>query len=762
MRLVWVVIPLVLIGIIGVQESSAEEKISVNIDGGKLLSFEQTNSFASMIFEIDPILANVGAITIEIPKNIWHLADSECDSVPPLVLVDGNESTFSEYFKKNKQIITVDIVGGSKEIELATYGPAAPHTTSLMYGQFCFMQEQGIFLSPKKQSDLGFRFWDVQCKDALIKIIKKISNSPACVKPATKQKLIERGWILKENNVESILLHSSKVNDNSIDGSSAPGVIIPYDQEITLSKIPKLGETAILSITLTLKPEFSQLSGNSPTEKIMLENGFSFVNIDESFLTLVPSTNWMSYSESLPVTLNTPTVFQSEITPTQIGNWTVYVDGGNYKQRHSFYFIVTEDETFLGEKPRAPSGIGRTVPGEGDYVISKIDPDTGEEVIIDEIRNIPEPIDATNVIDANNQFAIDFYSQVSQESNENIFFSPWSISTAFAIAFEGAKGSTADEIRQVFGFPSDYEQRTSQFKSAMNSLNPDDSKYQLSVANALWLAEKFEPFAEYVETATNFYDSEVNTVDFISNDGVDQINAWVEDKTQEKIKDILNPGSTNADTRLAITNAIYFKGNWVTQFNENNTSSDTFWNGETTSEIPLMHLEPTLFNYTQTDQLQILKMPYEGDRLSMLVLLPNENDGLTNLEESLSIENLNLWLEQLTAQQVEVFMPKFKLETTYDLNASLIEMGMSIPFSEGMADFGGIAPISLHISQAIHKAFVDVNEEGTEAAAVTVISIFTTSERPPPPVFRVDHPFVFLIQDDSTGNILFIGRMINP
>jgi len=372
-------------------------------------------------------------------------------------------------------------------------------------------------------------------------------------------------------------------------------------------------------------------------------------------------------------------------------------------------------------------------------------------------------LDSDNIIDANNQFAIDFYSKISSESDENIFFSPWSISTAFAIAFEGAKGNTADEIRQVFGFPSDYEKRTSQFKSAINNLNSDDSKYQLSVANALWLAEKFEPFAEYVETATNFYDSEVSTVDFISNDGVDQINAWVEDKTQEKIKDILKPGSTDEDTRLAITNAIYFKGSWVTQFNENNTRSDTFWNGETTSEIPLMHLEPTtLFNYTQTDQLQILKMPYDGDKLSMLVLLPNENDGLDTLEESLSIENLNLWREQLTTQQVEVFMPKFNLETTYDLKTSLSKMGMPTPFSEGIANFGGIAPVSLYISQAVHKAFVDVNEEGTEAAAATVIVITEESYKPPPPVFRADHPFVFLIQDDSTGNILFIGRMINP
>ena len=372
----------------------------------------------------------------------------------------------------------------------------------------------------------------------------------------------------------------------------------------------------------------------------------------------------------------------------------------------------------------------------------------------------------TGIISANNQFAMDFYSHISQENDENIFFSPWSISTAFAIAYEGARGDTSNEIGQMFGFLSDNQKRTSEFKSTMDGLNQDDSKYQLSVANALWLAEEFEPFPEYVSTATEFYDSEVSTVDFVSDDGVDKINAWVEEKTHEKIKDILKSGSTDELTRLAITNAIYFKGDWAVQFDETHTRTETFWNGDGQAmKIPLMHLEPARFDYAETDNLQILKMPYEGDKLSMLVLLPNENNGLSALEKSLSVENLSIWQEHLDAKPVEVFMPKFKLETSYDLKESLIGMGMSIPFSEGMADFGGIAPISLYISQAAHKAFVDVNEEGTEAAASTAIVISTESSRPPPPpppVFRADHPFVFLIQDDSTGNILFIGRMTNP
>jgi hypothetical protein len=188
---VWVVILLVLIGIVGIQESFAEEEIKV--DGGKLLSFENTNEYSSMIFEINPYIANIKSVTIEIPKNIWYLVDSECNLVQPFILVDGEETTFSEHFEKNKQILTIDVIGGSKEIEIGDWGPASPHTTNFMYGQFCFMQEQGIFLSPNKQTDLGFMFYNVQCKEGL-ELIFKQDNSPACVKPETASKLIERGW----------------------------------------------------------------------------------------------------------------------------------------------------------------------------------------------------------------------------------------------------------------------------------------------------------------------------------------------------------------------------------------------------------------------------------------------------------------------------------------------------------------------------------------------------------------------------------------
>jgi serpin B len=421
-----------------------------------------------------------------------------------------------------------------------------------------------------------------------------------------------------------------------------------------------------------------------------------------------------------------------------------------------------EDRVLVLRPNGNPACVKETTPEKLGWKIVETDSSIIEVKSKENSISSDSTVEYGEIIDANNKFAFEFYSEI-KDDNENIFYSPWSISTAFAIAYEGAKEKTEQEIQQVFGFPVDYDTRTAEFQTAINDLNPEDVPYQLSVANALWLAERFEPFQEYVDTATVYYDSEVNTVDFVSNDGVEKINAWVEDKTNEKIKNILAPGSTDEYTRLAITNAIYFKGNWVTQFNETDTSDDPFW--ITPSEnvpVPMMRLVSEIFNYTQTETTQILKMPYEGDKLSMTVLLPNEKSSLSELEESLSVENLKQWNEQLSPNEVHVFMPKFKMETEYFLIGPLSDMGMPTPFVEGDANFQGIAPIPLFISQAVHKAFVDVNEEGTEAAAATALVMTTTSVKPPVPVFKADHPFVFLIQDDSTENILFIGRVMNP
>ncbi len=373
-------------------------------------------------------------------------------------------------------------------------------------------------------------------------------------------------------------------------------------------------------------------------------------------------------------------------------------------------------------------------------------------------------IEPSNIVDSTNRFARDFYSQVTKDNEENVFFSPLSISNAFAIAYEGAKGNTADEIRQVFDFPKNDENRRSSFLAMNNELNEKDPKYKLHIANALWIAEGFEPLSEYVDIAKTYYNSEVSNVDFVSDKGVNIINDWVKLKTEGKIKQIFPPGSTDENTRLAITNAIYFKGTWVTQFNENKTLDRDFMvNSEKVVKVPMMYLPETTFNYSSNDQLQILEMPYEGDKLSMLILLPNEIDGLKSLENSLNTEALSQWRNTLSQKSVIVQIPKFKLETNYGLIPILQDLGMQSAFIPDVADFSGITKLEkLFITAGIHKAFVDVNEEGTEAVAATGIIVGTTSAKQPPPEFIADHPFIFLIQENDTGNILFMGRIVNP
>lgn len=368
-----------------------------------------------------------------------------------------------------------------------------------------------------------------------------------------------------------------------------------------------------------------------------------------------------------------------------------------------------------------------------------------------------ESIDATNVIDANNQFALDFYSQVTDDQKDNVFFSPWSISTAFSIAYEGARGTTANEIEDVFGFVTDDEQRRTSFELIHEDLNQNDAKYKLNIANALWLAPDFEPYPEYVNTAKNYYNSEVDTVNFAKN-GVDIINDWVTAKTEGKIEELFEPGSLDSLTRLVITNAIYFNGTWVFPFEKELTTEEEFFvNAANIVNVQMMNHEHSLYlNYTETEQLGILELPYEGDRLSMIILLPREIDGVTSLEDSLSAEKIAEWKDNLIERKVRVQMPKFTMETEYDLVPELKELGINAAF--GPADFSGISNTGLYIDQAIHKAFVDVNEVGTEAAAATGIAMRESG----PQEFRADHPFMFLIQDNETGMILFIGKIVDP
>jgi serpin B len=386
----------------------------------------------------------------------------------------------------------------------------------------------------------------------------------------------------------------------------------------------------------------------------------------------------------------------------------------------------------------------------------------------------PKPIDITdinNIVEANNQFALDYYSQLKEKDDGNIFFSPFSISSALAITYEGARGETAEEIQTVFYFPADDNLRRTEYATVFDELNKEDKKYKLSTANALWAQEDYQFLTEYLDTVEKYYGGKATNLDFVKDPEGSRvtINNWVEDQTNDKIRDLIPQGVIDELTRLILTNAIYFKGEWVKQFNEEETKEEDFRISKNDYvEVQMMQRtdEEAKFNYAENDKLQILEMPYSGEELSMLILLP-KNDDLTVIEDLLSTQKLSEWEKDLENQRVDVYIPKFKFETKYFMANDLKTMGMPTAFQWPGADFSGMdGTKDLYIGEVIHQAFVEVNEEGTEAAAATAVimvgSVSMEQETPEIPVFRADHPFIFLIQEKASGNILFMGRVVNP
>jgi serpin B len=379
-----------------------------------------------------------------------------------------------------------------------------------------------------------------------------------------------------------------------------------------------------------------------------------------------------------------------------------------------------------------------------------------------------------SVVSANNKFTYNLYSNLRKDprySKKTLFFSPFSISSALAITYEGARGSTADEIQSVFFFPVDSNQRRVGFGNLFEDINQKNSQYILKTANALW-AEKTYPFLpDYVNTAHAYYNADTTNLDFRNQTENSRItiNTWVENQTNDKIKDLIPQGAIDPQTRLVITNAIYFKGKWVKQFDKNETRGDIFY-AEPGKTVNVQMMQKTdndsVFGYTETDKLQVLEMPYATDstkQISMIVILPKNND-LTSVEDSLTMEQLSVLKNTLKIRRVNVTFPKFKLDTQFSLPGTLRSMGMQSAFSD-QADFSGMdGTRSLFIGDVIHKAYIEVNEEGTEAAAATgvVEKAMSVINELPVPEFRADHPFLFQIQDNETGNILFMGRVSNP
>lgn len=368
--------------------------------------------------------------------------------------------------------------------------------------------------------------------------------------------------------------------------------------------------------------------------------------------------------------------------------------------------------------------------------------------------------------DTNNRFAFSLFSNILQQDKVNVFFSPYGISNAFSMVYEGVHGNTKSEIQSVFHFIENDKARRDSVKALDSKLNNVNGKYKLNIANALWIQNDFPVLKNYTDILEKYYTALATNLDFKRNpEGSRQIiNKWVGNKTNQKIKDLFPLGSIDNLTRVVLTNAVYFKGNWSNQFSKNETKDEDFKiTDQQTVKVPMMTTEQCL-RYFEDEDLQALEMPYKGGNLSMIVLLPKENN-LTSLTESLSVEKLNEWKSRLTTEYIRAYIPKFTLNTKYILNDNLVSMGIPSAFSPDKADFSGITDKKdyLFISRVIHQAFVKVDEKGTEAAAATGMDDLLGFTMPPPPkIFRVDHPFVFLIYDNQTGLILFIGQVVDP
>lgn len=326
-------------------------------------------------------------------------------------------------------------------------------------------------------------------------------------------------------------------------------------------------------------------------------------------------------------------------------------------------------------------------------------------------------------------------------------------------------------MSQVLGFGTNQPALASLFGELQSELEAtqETNVIELNIANALWTQEGYPFLPDFLETATNQYQADINQANFVTNAvGVTQIiNNWVALETQNKIQNILQPGSITANTRLVLANAIYFLGTWTYAFEITNTTTQPFYLSSTNlEEVPLMHqpLGSTSFNYMATTNFQGIALPYGSNQDAMVILLPTQIDGYKQLEQQLSPAFLSGVLTQMIKYPMEIYLPKFALESAFNLSGTLAGMGMADAFTPSVADFSGIDGMNdLYLNVVLHKAWGQVNEAGTQAAAVTVGGATSSVGLVhPPTAFRADHPFLFFIYDTQSGSLLFMGRLVDP
>ena len=373
--------------------------------------------------------------------------------------------------------------------------------------------------------------------------------------------------------------------------------------------------------------------------------------------------------------------------------------------------------------------------------------------------------DVKNLVNASNNFALDLYKQL-KEAEKNMFFSPISLSTALSMVYIGARENTEDEMKEVLGLTIQRRRLPLAYETLLEEIEMKDSNSVLEIANALWLQKGIPLLENYEYMINTHYKGALQKLDFEKAEEVMEIiNQWTNEKTKGKISKIFENTSDLNGIKLVLTNAIYFLGSWREPFKENNTKDLPFYLiSDKEIKVPMMY-QKKHFVLAERPSYQALMMDYNDQRLAMIIFLPRTVGAIAEVEKTITIEKIEQVIKNTSSIEVEVFLPKFTFEYTTELSKILRKMGMVSAFTD-QADFSGITdPKFFKISKVLHKTFVEVNEKGTEAAAVTAITMRALGApltTPIIPSFKADHPFIFLIYDKKTEAILFMGRVMNP
>jgi serpin B len=378
--------------------------------------------------------------------------------------------------------------------------------------------------------------------------------------------------------------------------------------------------------------------------------------------------------------------------------------------------------------------------------------------------------DLGTLVDGNNAFAFDLY-QVLRQNGENLFYSPYSISEALAMTYAGARGETEKNMAEALHFTLPQDRLHPAFNSldlqlkqrGQGAKGKDDEGFQLHVVNAIWGQKDYQFLGRFLDVLAQNYGAGLRLVDFINETEPSRItiNKWVSDQTEERIKDLIPQGAIDELTRLVLTNAIYFNAAWQNPFEETATSNGPFFllNGSNVI-VPMMKQTESL-RYTEGTNYQAVELPYDGRELSMVILLPKVGQ-FEAFEQSLDAEVVKGIIDRLEGGQVALTMPKFEYEYSLGLKKALTTLGMGVAFTPD-ADLSGMdGKRDLLIQDVIHKAFVSVDEAGTEAAAATAVIVGVTSMPAQPVEVKIDRPFIFLIRDIPTGSMIFVGHVLNP